>query len=97
MNEYCSIKNNKCALCFKDNGEIYCGQKTGENRIRLMKKCPKEKIDRGRKKRGKRSDYPRGMKPEGHHYYPYYKEPAHVKLIKHDPIEIDWERGNELM
>ena len=44
MFEYCPIIKRKCPLCAEYKDELYCGQKTGENRIRLMKKCPIKKI-----------------------------------------------------
>ena len=34
---------NKCPLCAKYKKELYCGQQTGENRIRFMKQCPVKK------------------------------------------------------
>jgi hypothetical protein len=41
--EYCTIIKRICSLCANHKEEFYCGQKTGENRIRLMKKCPIKK------------------------------------------------------
>ena len=44
MFEYCPIIKSKCPMCTEYKDELYCGQKTGENRIRFMKKCPIKKI-----------------------------------------------------
>jgi hypothetical protein len=33
----------KCPLCTIWKATMYCGQKSGENRIKFMTKCPKKK------------------------------------------------------
>ena len=45
MFEMCHIEGKCCALCGSDKeGTMYCGQKTGENRLTEMKVCPLYKI-----------------------------------------------------
>lgn len=46
MDDYCPIKGDKCIHCTEEDGETYCGETTGETRVRLMKECPRDKRKR---------------------------------------------------
>jgi hypothetical protein len=41
-NAFCPIIKKGCNLCTVWKGTMYCGEKTGENRVQYMTKCPKK-------------------------------------------------------
>ena len=43
---FCPIINRRCGLCTMWKDTLYCGHKSGENRIQYMKTCPKPKNKR---------------------------------------------------
>jgi len=49
MFEHCTLVNKKCGFCAKWKKELYCGLATNPNKVKYLKKCPKEKLKRKRR------------------------------------------------